>query len=221
MLTTSKRLLRKVFYDTFVLDLRERSRTKTAIAAWMAAGKPVPPPHGVKIATLAEYGSAFNLEILIETGTFQGDAIYGLKSRFKKVYSIELSSELAAKAQHRFRSNPHIQILQGDSGQLLSQVLSGISQPCLFWLDGHYSGGPTAQGDMDTPILKELRTVLDHPCKDHVILIDDARLFDGTKDYPTIDDLHVLCEARRPDYDFSVANDIIRIHPARPVKTTY
>lgn len=221
MLTTLKRQLRNVLFDTFLWDFRESGKTKTEIAAWLAAGKPVPPPNGVKYATLADYGAAFGLETLIETGTLRGGAIYALKNRFKKLYSIELSRELAATAQHRFHSHPHIQILQGDSGQLLPQLLSGVSQPCLFWLDGHYSGGVTAQGDLETPILKEMRTIFDYPCNDHVILIDDARLFDGTDDYPTIDGLRALCEAERPDYNFSVVNDMIRIHPVRPVKTTY
>ena len=221
MLTTLKRQLRNVLFDTFLWDFRESGKTNTEIAAWLAAGKPVPPPSGVKYATLADYGAAFGLETLIETGTLHGGAIYALKNRFKKLYSIELSRELAATAQHRFHSHPHIKILQGDSGQLLPQLLSGVSQPCLFWLDGHYSGGVTAQGDLDTPILKEMRTIFDHPCNDHVILIDDARLFDGTDDYPTIDGLRALCEAERPDYNFSVVNDMIRIHPVRPVKTTY
>jgi hypothetical protein len=126
MLTTLKELLRNVLFDIFVSDFRESGKTKTEIAAWLAAGKPVPPPNGVKYATLADYGAAFGLETLIETGTFRGGAIYALKNRFKKLYSIELSPELAATAQHRFYSHSHIQILQGDSGQLLPQFLSGI-----------------------------------------------------------------------------------------------
>ena len=221
MLNTLKRLLRNTFYDTFVWDFRERGKAKTAIAAWQAAGKPVPPPEPVKRTTLADYGAAFGLETLIETGTLFGGTMYALRDQFKNLYSIELSPELAAKAQHRFRSTPQVQILQGDSGKLLPQLISGISQPCLFWLDGHYSGGVTAQGDLDTPILNEMRTIFAHPCKNHVILIDDARLFNGTDDYPTIDGLRAMCHAERPDYDFSVVNDIIRIHPARAVSTTY
>ncbi len=213
--------LRRLLKDSFIWHLRENRRQQALVNCWQKLGKPIPPPEYVKRTTLADYGSAFGLEILVETGTFLGDAIHHLKRRFKAIYSIELSQNLADLAQRRFRALPHIHILQGDSAQVLPSIMSGISTPCLFWLDGHYSGGITAQADVDTPILKELRTIFDHPCKDHVILIDDARHFDGTHDYPTIDGLRELCAKERPQQDFSVANDMIRIHPSRKVKTIF
>jgi hypothetical protein len=52
----------------------------------------------------------------------------------------------------------------------------------LFWLDGHFCGGVSAHGDKGTPILEELNLILSHRVKEHVILIDDARLFNGTFD---------------------------------------
>lgn len=58
-------------------------------------------------------------------------------------------------------------------------------------------------------MLKELRTIFDHKVRDHVILIDDARLFDGTHDYPFIDELRELFATELPYYDFSVVNDVI------------
>ncbi len=191
------------------------------MVAWQQAGKPDPPPEAVKRVTLAEFGAAFHLDTFIETGTLFGGSLYALKNRFKTLYSIELSPEFAEKARHRFRSTPNIHILEGDSGVVLPKLMEKVTTPCLFWLDGHYSGGATAQSDLDTPILKELQTILDHPCKEHVILIDDARLFNGTDDYPTIDTLRQLFTAQRPNYEFSVANDSIRIHPSKPVHTTY
>jgi hypothetical protein len=203
------------------MDLRESRCSRMSVAAWQQDGKPVPPPDLVKRVTLADFGAAFHLDTFIETGTLFGSSLYALKRRFKTLYSIELSTELAEKARHRFRSSPHIHILQGDSGAVLPELLEKITTPCLFWLDGHYSGGITARSDLDTPILKELQTILDHPCKEHVILIDDARMFDGTHDYPTIETLRQMFAAQRPHYEFSVANDSIRIYPSKSIKTTY
>ncbi len=191
------------------------------VDSWVKLGKPVPPPEYVKRVTLADYGKAFGLETLVETGTFLGDAVYHLKNRFKAIYSIELSHDLAGKAQARFQRSPHIHILEGDSGEVLPRIMSGISSPCLFWLDGHYSGGITAKAAIETPILKELGIIFNHPSKDHVILIDDARLFDGTHDYPTVQELRELCARERPEWNFDVVNDMIRIHPPRSVDVTF
>jgi len=87
-----------------------------------------------------------------------------------------------------------------------------VEKPCLFWLDGHYSGGNTAKGEKETPIMEELRQICAHPVKNHLILIDDAREFTGQNDYPTIESLRTFVGARLPGYGFDVKDDIIRIY---------
>jgi hypothetical protein len=213
--------LRSLLRDTPAADLRDRIQNDRLISAWKASGMPAPPPEIIKRNVLSTYGQAFALNTLIETGTFQGQTPYVLRDRFKSIYSIELSSELAARATERFRSRPHIHILQGDSGELLPRLLASITEPCLFWLDGHYSGGETAQGNLDTPILKELDTIFSHRASGHVVLIDDARLFNGTQDYPTLEQLQAKFASDAPSYEFSVRNDIIRAHPPKDVASTY
>jgi len=221
MNATLKKKLRSLVKDTVVADLRDRIRNNREISRWKAAGMPVPPPETIKRQVLAAYGQAFALNTFIETGTFQGQTPYVLRNRFKSIYSIELSPELAARATERFRNRPHIHILQGDSGELLPALLQSIAEPCLFWLDGHYSGGVTAKGSVDTPILKELDTIFAHRASGHVILIDDARLFNGTGDYPTLQQLEHKFSTAAPAYQFSVRNDIIRAHPPRDVAPAY
>ena len=83
--------------------------------------------------------------------------------------------------------------------------------PAVFWLDGHFSAGPTARADLDTPIVEELEAVLTHDRDDHVVLIDDARLF-GTGDYPTIDQVRAQVARHRPHWQVDVHTDIIRAH---------
>jgi hypothetical protein len=91
----------------------------------------------------------------------------------------------------------------------------------LFWLDGHYSAGITAQGNSDTPVMIEVEAILEHKITGHVILIDDARCFNGTQDYPTLDELRELFVRARPGYEFSVLNDVIRIHPKTSVESEF
>jgi hypothetical protein len=183
--------------------------------AWQKAGRPVPPPHSLKQNILKAYGSAFNIQTLVETGTFLGDMVHAMKHSYKRIISIELSKELHRQAEFRFQAVPGIEIINGDSGEVLPQILTKVSERCLFWLDGHYSAGETARGNLETPVLREIRTILEHHIDDHVILIDDARCFDGTHDYPTIQQVRSVISQNRPDYSFFVLHDVICIHPKR------
>ena len=84
--------------------------------------------------------------------------------------------------------------MHGDSGEILPELLNNINEPILFWLDGHYSAGNTSKGSLNTPIIKELVTIFQHPIKQHIILIDDARLFNGADDYPTSVEVSTIAE---------------------------
>ena len=147
------------------------------VLEWTLRGKPVPPPAVVKQRTVKHYQKKFGPRIFIETGTYLGDMVAAVAARFTETYSIELSLELCDRAQDRFATRDDVHILHGDSSDVLPLILKKISEPCVFWLDGHFSGGITAQGKLDFPILQELEHIRRHPIKTHVILIDDARLF--------------------------------------------
>lgn len=179
---------------------------------WENKGKLFPPPPLLKQRTIMEYAKRFSIHILIETGTYFGDTVYETRDKFSRIFSIELDKSLYEKAKKRFSKFDHISILHGNSGVVLPLILADITQPCLFWLDSHYSGGITAKSDLNTPIKEELKRIFAHPIKEHVILIDDAREFTGRNDYPTIEELKEFILMERPDWIFEVKHDIIRIH---------
>lgn len=182
------------------------------IQRWEDEGKPIPPPHVAKQRIVKRYGKQFQTKILIETGTFKGDMIFAVRKSFQHIYSIELGTDLYQRAKERFARFPHIKIVHGDSSVVLGQILDTLDRPALFWLDGHYSEGITARGDVETPIRRELELIFAHPIKDHVILIDDAREFTGERDYPTIGELQSLVSNQQPGWSFVVEDDVIRIH---------
>ncbi len=103
--------------------------------------------------------------------------------------------------------------MQGDSGEVLKQLIPVLSSQAIFWLDGHYSGGLTAKGAKECPGYEELNAIFNSSIE-HVICIDDARLFVGKNDYPTIDELSIFVQEKKPGYAFSVENDCIRLLPA-------
>jgi hypothetical protein len=183
-----------------------------AVDRWEKAGRPNPPPHIIKQQIIRDYCQRYQTTILVETGTFVGNMIEAQKGNFKTVYSIELDHDLHQAARKRFSSEPHIHPLQGDSGESLKALMPQIHATALFWLDGHYSGGFTARGNKDCPIYGELEAIFSSP-HPHVILIDDARCFDGTHDYPTLDELKGFIVRVRPNYQVSVETDIIRVVP--------
>ncbi|PIR43755.1 hypothetical protein COV24_01205 [candidate division WWE3 bacterium CG10_big_fil_rev_8_21_14_0_10_32_10] len=132
------------------------------------------------------------------------------KKLFNKIISIELGTDLYKRAKKRFKDNKNITIVQGDSGKILPSILKNINQSVLFWLDGHYSAGVTALGDKECPIFEELDAVFNNSKNKHTILIDDARCFNGTGDYPTIEKLKKYIKGKNKNYKVTIKNDIIR-----------
>ncbi len=195
--------------------LRDWWGARQEIAAWKRNGCPVPPPSCVKYRTIKEYGRRHHLRVLVETGTYLGDAIQACLHSFSRIHSIELGEDLHRRAVERFNRHPHVRLWHGDSSEVLPVVLGQLDQPALFWLDGHYSAGITAKGDKETPIWAELEAILAHPVKGHVILIDDARMFDGTHDYPTVTAIQEYLVRHEPRASVAVAHDIIRVCLAR------
>jgi hypothetical protein len=184
------------------------------LADWITNGKPFPPPHIVKQQAIAEYANQYASASLVETGTYLGDMVEAHKNRFSKVYSIELSERLHKKALKRFKGNDHIVLLQGDSGTKIAEVVAELKSPAVFWLDGHYSGGITAKADKECPVPEELHAIFNSPV-DHIILIDDARLFNGTQDYPTIEQIQDIIQQHKKNYTIENKDDIIRLLPNR------
>jgi len=192
--------------------LRQRKFNKQ-FQQWQAKGKPAPSPHLAKQRNIIKHARQYGTRVMVETGTFHGDMCHAMRDVFDRIYTIELSDALYEGAVKRFRRVPHIQPMHGDSGQVIAEVLAKIEEPALFWLDGHYSSGNTAQGELDTPISQELDHILAHRVRDHVILIDDARCFTGENDYPQLESLRAYLLEQRPDWAFHVENDCICFTP--------
>ena len=196
--------IKEYLKQNFFIDAYLKSKQ---IARWKKNGHNIPVPHAIKQLAILYYAMANKLEILVETGTYLGDMIWAQKDYFEKIYSIELSEQLFNKAKKRFKNKNQVKLIQGDSSEKINQILNEIQSPVLLWLDGHYSGGITAKGDKACPIYAELNQIFNSPFS-HLILIDDARLFTGKDDYPTLEELKTFVY-KNSDYNMKVENDII------------
>jgi hypothetical protein len=160
--------------------------------------------------------------VLVETGTYLGDAIAAaLKAGFAEVRSVELSPQLHDDAVARFAGDDRVQLWLGHSAARLPEMLAGVVTPATFWLDAHYSGGFTA-GDADgCPLLAELAAIAAHPIKTHTILIDDIRQF-GREMPVTSEEARAALLAINPDYAIALEEsgdpclglDILAARPA-------
>jgi hypothetical protein len=137
------------------------------------------------------------------------------RSRFSRIVSVELDDFMFRRAARRFRGQLNVEIVQGDSGEALPRILKTIDCRTLFWLDAHYSGGITAHGAKEAPIEEEIRSILQHPVWGHVILVDDAHLFDGTHDYPTLAEVVGLVGETGSGWDIEEKDAILRIVPRK------
>ena len=124
--------------------------------------------------------------IFIETGTYNGSTIFSMESLFASLYTIEISEKHYRNTKQRYTDmkrtlslpmNNKIKFLLGDSSIVIQYILPTITEKCIIFLDGHWSGDDTGRGEIDCPLIEEI-THINELCKtEAIIIIDDYRLF--------------------------------------------
>jgi hypothetical protein len=148
----------------------------------------------------------------VETGTNLGDGIYAaLDAGFDKIISIEIHEPSYQFAKDRLKHLSQVIIVKGDTSKDLWSYISEINEPITFWLDAHWSGPGTGQGDNVNPIMQEISQIRDHHIKTHKILIDDRRLM-GTDDFLKIpeDEIKKAILTINPSYIFGLEDGFVQ-----------
>jgi hypothetical protein len=187
-----------------ISELRELSE-------WRRRRFGAPSPAFVKREVLLRNG--LPAATWVETGTYRGDTTAVLARAVHRVISLEPADELFRAAQARFADVANVEIVHATSEQAFPTLLPRLQGDVCFWLDGHFSGGPTFKGPHDTPIVFELAAIGEHlarwPCA--VVMVDDLRLFTGRVHaygpYPPLDDL--VDWARRHRLAWHIEHDIL------------
>ena len=197
-----------------------RAQQTYEIARWIRSGREGAAPHLVKQRLIRRMARKFDTRVLVETGTYLGDMCIAMRRGFAAIYSIELDQALHRRAELLLAGQPHVTLLRGDSAATLPAVLERIDSPALFWLDGHYSGGVTARGSVDYPVIDELCHIGTHRINDHVVLIDDARLFTGGGGTPSLGSVLDAARGALPGHVVEIRRDVIAVFPARDAPIT-
>jgi hypothetical protein len=97
----------------------------------------------------------------------------------------------------------------GDSKKILPELLKTIHEPITIFLDAHYSGGTTAFGDEEAPLLFELELLKNRKHND-IIIIDDCRLL-GKKGICGAGENHPIYPTMTYDWSNITENNIMNL----------
>lgn len=138
------------------------------------------------------------LAVAVESGTLRGETTRSLAATrpFEVVYSIEASRELWRLAAHGFGAAPddfdriavadvggcRVELIHGDSADVLPKLCSIIQRPAFFYLDAHYCrDDPRAVRTEDHPLFAELAAIAARPFAD-LVWVDDVHTFGQDRD---------------------------------------
>jgi hypothetical protein len=118
----------------------------------------------------------FGCRTFVETGTNKGETAVWAADNFDQVFTIEAYEPLYREAVETFGNRANIRFLEGDSRHHIRSILGSLAEPAVFWLDAHWCGEYTFGRSDECPLVGELEA-LNASKVQHVVLIDDARLF--------------------------------------------
>lgn len=170
----------------------------------LARGIPVNLHSYMKFVTLRSLGRRTNAKCLIESGTYLGVTSARCAGAFARVLTVELDIELAKRATAYLSRYRNVEVFQGDAAKLMPGLIARPdASDAVIFLDGHYSGGPTAHGEVPEPALLELQILA--PYRDRIcgIVIDDFRLFGEETGFPKKSELVATAEELFPFPQFT------------------
>lgn len=170
----------------------------------MASFKIANPHSWSKYRQLKAVGKRTGADCLIETGTYLGNTTMRCSRAFKKVFTIELDQKLFEQASEYLSSRENVECIQGDATVELPKILQrNDCTNAVIFLDGHFSQGETAMGDVAEPACELLSSLAQYKDKIRGIVVDDFRLFGIDKGWPKKSEL--IRSAEDCFGDFSIA----------------
>lgn len=177
------------------------------------AGRLGPPADRSKRRHLLGLFRARGHEVFVESGTYLGGTVAFMRPHARRIVSVEIEPELYDAASRRFADDANVELLLGDAAILVPEIVAGLGEPALVWLDGHFTGGVnTVQGEAVEPapgILESLGK-LDLP-RGMTVVVDDVRLFGRGDGFPNLDDLVLGARTAFPEAEIALGLDSLVI----------
>jgi hypothetical protein len=162
----------------------------------------------------------FQVDVLVETGTYMGTTAEQASSLFSKIFTVEIHKPTFLDTRRRLARYPNISIYCDNSHNFLAYPeLSSLERP-LYWLDAHYCGEGTGTLYSEkkwiiSPLERELEIILDHWPQKGIVLIDDLRGYLNLRpedkpgrEYTTVSKLYSMVKAHKEPLEFYVLGDM-------------
>ena len=172
--------------------------------------------HALRDLSMALRDTA-GITTFIETGTYKAETTQWASSEFKKVVTIEAHKDFYDRATRIFEDNKRVRCVFGDSLNQLPKVINRLRKPTILWLDAHKCRFEDSLTASECPLLAELETIKATGVN-HIIMIDDARMFIepppkpyDPKQWPTLEQVKA---AFPTGYESTIWHDAIIAVPA-------
>jgi len=150
--------------------------------------------------------------IFVETGTAVGETTAWASEHFDKVISIEFMDDLYRSCIERFWDTNNVKVIHGDSSDWIELFEFHIADDAVWFLDAHnINRSDGLLPPSETPIIKELKTIFtdfERPSHDHIVIVDDLRLFGSEEGYPSMSDIHNLSNLYNFDIEINRSMDL-------------
>ena len=170
-------------------------------------------PHSwSKYRQLTAVGRRTAATMLIETGTFLGNTSMRCSKKFDQVVTIELDPDLYQRAKTFLSNRANVECVLGDATQKLPEILAREDcRQAVVFLDGHFSSGETAHGDVPEPACELLASLGQYREKICGIVVDDFRLFGVEAGWPQKSELLRSAEEHFEGYRLAIHLDQLLI----------
>ncbi|MCF7852563.1 MAG: hypothetical protein K9M07_04915 [Simkaniaceae bacterium] len=164
--------------------------------------------------------SNFNVDTLVETGTYTGMTAECASHCFSEVYTVEIHKNIFLETKRRLARFQNISMYCDNSFNfLIYPEISKLERP-LYWLDAHYCGEGTGTLYSEkkwivSPLEHELEIILNNWPQKGVVLIDDLRGYLNLRsedklgrEYTTVSKLYSMVKAHGEQLVFYVLGDM-------------
>lgn len=162
-------------------------------------------PHGLtKFYAIDSVRRQTGAETFIEAGTARGTTAARCSRVFKRVFTIELDTNLAIKSRQFLKQRRNVSVIEGDAQRAIPRIIEEhqLDRIVLF-LDGHAPLGAPPSEVAAEPAIEVLGLLCEYRKRISGVIVDDFRNFGAAPGFPPRSSLLKAAE------DFCAAGEFV------------